>query len=104
MFFGGVGFASKSGNQWNLELLPSSRSGVSLGLDGPLTLESDGRYHGTGTIEVITGPTTSVSYLINVVARETDSGGLTGEFYAVSRRGKILYQGDKPLFYGTFNA
>jgi hypothetical protein len=104
LFFGGTGFASKSGNQWDLELLPSDRSGVSLGIDGPLTLEADGRYHGTGTIEVITGPTTSVSYLINVVARETDGGGLTGEFYAVSRRGKILYQGDKPLFYGTFDA
>jgi hypothetical protein len=104
LFFGGNGFASKSGGVWDLSLLPSSRSGVSIGLDGPLTQNADGVFRGTGTIEVITGPTTTVSYLIRVAARETDGGGLSGEFYAVSKRGKILYQGDKPLFYGTFNA
>jgi hypothetical protein len=104
LFFGGNGFASKSGSDWNLELLPSSRSGVSIGIDGPLTPGSDGVFRGTGTVEVITGPTTTVSYLIRIAARETASGGLSGEFYAVSKRGKILYQGDKPLFYGTFNA
>jgi hypothetical protein len=42
--------------------------------------------------------------MLKVRAYENDNGNLVGEFYAISRRGKILYQGDKPLFYGTFES
>ena len=30
-------------------------------------------------------------------------GALIGEFYAVSSRGHIIYQGSKVAFYGTFH-
>jgi hypothetical protein len=46
--------------------------------------------------------THSQTYLIKAVAREED-GQLIGEFYAVSSRGHIIYQGSKVAFYGTFH-
>jgi hypothetical protein len=103
MNFGGTGSASKSGNVWDLTLAPNASTKSSIVLDGPLTFDSNtGLFTTTGTLTVVTGSATSVSYMIKVAAYEDGNGGLVGEFYAISRRGRILYQGDRPLFYGTF--
>jgi hypothetical protein len=104
LFFGGTGFATNNGGgNWDLDLVPNVRSGVSIALDGPLTPNGRGKLETTGTINIVLDADTSQSYNLKVVARET-GGGLVGEFFAVSRRGKMLYQGEKPLFYGTFDA
>jgi hypothetical protein len=104
MNFGGTGSANKSGNVWDLSLVPNASTKSSIVLDGPLTFDSAiGLFTTTGTLTVVTGPTTSVSHMIKVAAYEDDRGNLVGEFYAISRRGRILYQGDRPLFYGTFS-
>jgi Ca2+-binding RTX toxin-like protein len=104
IIFGGTGSASKSGGVWDVDLVPNASSGVSIAFDGPLTLGSDGHFHSTGEINVIINATQTQTFIFNADAREDDNGNLIGEFYAVSSRGKILYQGNKPAFYGTFNA
>ena len=103
VIFGGTGSASKNGGVWDIVLVPNASSGVSIAFDGPLTLGSDGRYHTTGVLSVVIDIDHSQSYLFNADAAEAN-GHLTGELYAVSSRGKILMQGTKPVFYGTFTA
>jgi hypothetical protein len=101
IFFGGTGFATNQGPAvWDLQLVPNERSGVSISLDGPLTQDGT-RLSALGTVEVVIDKDHTQTYRLKVVARET-RGGLVGEFYAISKRGKIIYQGDKPVFYGTF--
>jgi subtilase family serine protease len=102
LIFGGTGSASKSGNSWNLDLVPNARSGVSIAFDGPLSPDSNGQLTTTGMVTIVLDATHSQSYLIRAVARE-ENGQLIGEFYAVSSRGHIIYQGDKVAFYGTFH-
>jgi hypothetical protein len=102
LIFGGTGSASKVGNSWDLELVPNARSGVSIAFDGPLSPDSNGQLTTTGMVTIVLDATHSQSYLIKAVAREED-GQLIGEFYAVSSRGHIIYQGDKVAFYGTFH-
>jgi hypothetical protein len=102
IIFGGTGSATKNGSVWDVDLVPNSNSNVSMSSGGSLTLGADGRYSSTGQVDIIINPTETDSYLLRVVAREVN-GGLVGEFYAVSSHGKIIFQGDKPLFYGTFS-
>jgi hypothetical protein len=104
VIFGGTGTAGKNGSVWDLELTPNVRSGVDMTLDGPLTLDSKGRYIGSGIVSVDLDNGLAATNLLRVVAREDANGNLFGEFYAVSSRGKIIMQGDKPAFYGTFPA
>ncbi len=102
IIFGGTGSASKSGNSWDIDLVPNARSGVSIEFDGPLTPNSDGVLVTTGVVSIVIDATHTQTFLIKAVARE-DNGQLIGEFYAVSSRGRIIYQGTRPAFYGTFN-
>jgi hypothetical protein len=102
--FGGTGSASKSGSVWNIDLVANARSGVSISFDGPLTPGSDGRLHATGVVDVVVDATHTQSYMFRSDAYEDADGNLIGELYAVSRRGKIIYQNGKPVFYGTFKA
>jgi hypothetical protein len=102
IIFGGTGSASKSGNSWDIDLVPNARSGVSIAFDGPLSPNSDGVLVTTGVVSIVLDATHTQTFLIKAVARE-DNGQLIGEFYAVSSRGRIIYQGTKPAFYGTFN-
>jgi hypothetical protein len=104
--FGGTGVASLNNDgSWNLDLVASAQSGVSIALDGPLTPDENGVLTGTGTVDVVLSPKITVTSLIRVVARTVTRGGqtrLVGEFFIVSKRGKIIYQGNKPAFRGTF--
>jgi len=102
LIFGGTGSASKVGNSWDLELVPNARSGVSIAFDGPLSPNSNGQLTTTGQVTIVLDATHSQTYLIKAVARE-ENGQLIGEFYAVSSRGRIIYQGSKVAFYGTFH-
>lgn len=104
IIFGGTGSASKNGGVWDLELIANSSSDVSISLDGPLNPISGGRFSAMGQVDITFNSQPTQTYLLRVVAHENDNGHLVGEFYAVSSRGKIIYQGDKPLFYGTFTA
>jgi len=103
VIFGGTGSAAKNGNVWDIDLVPSASSNVSIAFDGPLTPDGNGKLTSTGVISIAVDDTHTQSFLFKAVAREED-GHLIGEFYVVSSRGKIIYQGDKPTFYGTFTA
>jgi hypothetical protein len=104
--FGGTGVASLNNDgSWNLDLAANARSGVSIALDGPLTPDANGFLTGTGTVDIVLTPKVTQTSLIRVFARTVTRGGqtvLTGEFVMVSKRGKVIYQGSKPAFRGTF--
>jgi hypothetical protein len=102
IIFGGTGSASRNGSDWNIDLVPNARSGVSISFDGPLTLGSDGRLHTSGVVEIQVDDTHTVAYLFRSDAYVNSKGHLIGELYAVSSRGKLIYQNGKPAFYGTF--
>jgi len=107
LFFGGVGFADASDSDVQIQVIPNASSGVSMTLPSPLLNDGTGYYYGTGEISVIVDPKTTETMLLQYVAhneRHRNHTTLVGEFYAVSSRGKIIYQGDKPAFYGTFTA
>jgi hypothetical protein len=104
VIFGGTGSASRNGSDWNIDLVPNARSGVSISFDGPLTLGGDGRLHSSGVVSIQIDDTHTESYIFRSDAYENSKGHLVGELYAVSSRGKIIYQNGKPAFYGTFTA
>ncbi|MDB5319570.1 MAG: serine-carboxyl peptidase, partial [Phycisphaerales bacterium] len=107
LFFGGVGFAGASGSNYDVQVIPNASSGVSMTLPGPLVNDGTGNFIGTGQMSVIIDPKTTETMLMQFVAhteRRHRHTYLIGEFYAVSSRGKIIYQGSRPAFYGTFTA
>jgi hypothetical protein len=107
LIFGGTGTSQRIGDDYLLEIIPNANSGIAFDIPGPLTLDSKGHYSGLGTVSLFLNTSTIVNYSVRFVGnveRRHRRDVLVGEFYAVSSRGKILYQGDKPAFYGTFVA
>jgi hypothetical protein len=107
LFFGGTGFADANGSDYDVQIIPNASSGVSMTLPGPLVNDGTGNYSARGEISVIIDAQHTETMLLQFVAHTERRNGhsvLVGEFYAVSKRGKIIYQGDRPAFYGTFTA
>jgi hypothetical protein len=107
LFFGGTGFADSNGSDYDVQIIPNASSGVSMTLPGPLVNDGTGNYSALGEMSVVVDPQTTETMLLQFIAHNElrkSHTVLVGEFYAVSKRGKIIYQGDRPAFYGTFMA
>ena len=104
VFFGGAGTIVDNGSDFSLTLTGNSSSGITFDIPDPLTADGSGRYSGVGTATVAISSKSTVTYLTRYVIRVLDDGSISGEFYAVSKRGKIIYSGDRPVLYGSFKA
>jgi hypothetical protein len=106
LLFGGTGAVNWSGSDLLLDIIPNASSGVSISLPSSLSPDANGVYSALGQVQVQVDPTSAVSYLTQFVSRVERRHGrdyVIGEFYAVSKRGKIIYgSNNKPIFYGTF--
>jgi len=105
VFFGGTGFAEPNGADYDFEIIPNASSGVSMTLPGPLVNDGTGNYSAIGEMSIVIDSKHTETMLIKFVAhieRRNRRDHLVGEFFAISSRGKVLYNGDRPAFYGTF--
>jgi hypothetical protein len=106
-FFGGSGAAVANGSgNFDIEMIPNASSGVSMTLPSELVDNGDGFFTADGQTSIQVDNKTTVTMLVRYIARNVrrnHTDHLIGEFFAISKRGKIILKGDTAAFRGTFS-